>query len=58
MKNEHLLQLHPADNVAVALEDGLAPGVTVGHKLALRPIAAGEAIIKYGQPIGTATAHD
>lgn len=51
-----ILQLHPSDNVAIALEDGLADGVGAGHKLALRPIAAGEAIIKYGQMIGTATA--
>jgi altronate hydrolase len=50
-----MLQLHATDNVAIALVDGLAPGVAVGHKLAVRPIAAGETIIKYGQPIGTAT---
>jgi hypothetical protein len=60
----------PRDNVATALEP-LEPGrvldlggerMTVaepiprGHKLALRPIAAGEAVLKYGSPIGTATA--
>ena len=27
-----------------------------GHKVALRTIAAGEPVIKYGSPIGTATA--
>ena len=58
------------DNVATALE-ALEPGrvleiagqqVTVGapiprgHKIALRAIRAGEAVIKYGSPIGTATA--
>lgn len=48
------LQLHPADNVAIALEEGLAEGVPIGHKFALRLIAAGEPIIKYGQPIGVA----
>jgi hypothetical protein len=57
------------DNVATALE-ALNVGrrlemggevVTVretipsGHKVALRPIAAGEAVVKYGSPIGTAT---
>lgn len=57
------------DNVATALE-ALEPGrvldiagqrITVaariprGHKVALRPIRAGEAVIKYGSPIGTAT---
>jgi altronate dehydratase len=58
------------DNVATAL-DALEPGrllhvdtadVTVteaiprGHKIALRAIRAGDAIVKYGSAIGTATA--
>jgi altronate dehydratase len=58
------------DNVATALE-ALEPGrvldvagrqITVGaaiprgHKIALRSIRAGEPVIKYGSPIGTATA--
>ena len=58
------------DNVATALE-ALEPGrvleiagqqLTVGapiprgHKIALRSIRAGEAVIKYGSPIGIATA--
>jgi len=58
------------DNVATALE-ALEQGrvleiagqrITVGaaiprgHKIALRSIRAGEAVIKYGSPIGTATA--
>jgi len=38
--------IHPLDNVEVR-EDG--------HKYALRPIAAGENVIKYGMPIGHAT---
>lgn len=57
------------DNVATALE-ALEPGrelsvggrrisvgerILPGHKVALRPIAPGEAVIKYGSPIGTAT---
>lgn len=29
--------------------------IAYGHKIALRPIAAGEAVIKYGLNIGTAT---
>ena len=29
--------------------------IRAGHKLALRPIAEGERVIKYGQPIGVAT---
>lgn len=57
------------DNVATALEgldagrrlDVVGGGLIVrehipsGHKVALRPIAAGEAVIKFGSPIGTAT---
>jgi altronate dehydratase len=57
------------DNVATALEPleaGRAirldeSGVTViepiprGHKLALHPIRAGEAVVKYGSAIGTAS---
>ena len=56
------------DNVATALEaleagrqlTVLGASVVVrepvpsGHKIALRPIAAGETVIKYGSPIGTA----
>lgn len=64
-----LIQIHPSDNVAVALH-ALAAGETVtlatlsltlkesipgGHKLAIRPILCGEQVIKYGQPIGVAT---
>ena len=64
------IQIHPADNVAVALQ-ALSAGepvvletmrctlqtdVPAGHKFALRPIVKGERVIKYGQPIGVATA--
>ena len=42
------MQIHKNDNVEVNLADG--------HKYALRDIRAGEEIIKYGYPIGTATA--
>jgi hypothetical protein len=57
------------DNVATAL-DPLAAGATIdadgrsilvreaiagGHKIAITRIAAHEAVIKYGSPIGTAT---
>jgi altronate hydrolase len=63
------LQIHPADNVGVVLDE-VAPGETVwlgdegfeisdevprAHKIALREIAPGEPIIKYGFPIGHAT---
>lgn len=60
-----LLQINPADNVAVArrtlaagtvLPTGpLATGIPAGHKVALRPIPAGEGIRKYGFVIGLAT---
>ena len=64
------MRLSPPDNVAVALrtlkvgESFTLDGVTlvirrniaVGHKLAARAIAKGELIVKYGCPIGTATA--
>ena len=40
--------IHPHDNVEVCPENG--------HKYARRNIACGEAVIKYGYPIGTATA--
>jgi altronate hydrolase len=64
-----VIVISPADNVATAL-DALEPGcvladaggVTVrdaiprGHKIALRPIPAGSAVVKYGSSIGTATA--
>ena len=60
------LKINPADNVAVAINP-LAAGTTVnvdgdeitlvsdipaGHKFALRDIADGENVIKYGFPIG------
>ena len=46
------LQIHPTDTVAVALQD--LPGIPAGHKFALRDIAEGENVIKYGYPIGHA----
>jgi hypothetical protein len=64
-----LLRLSPADNVLVLLgpvaagEDLVIDGratrmsapLPLGHKLAARDIAAGEKILKYGVPIGSAT---
>ncbi len=47
------LQINPADTVAVALQ--AMPGIPAGHKFALREIAEGEDVIKYGYPIGHAT---
>ena len=65
-----LLLLDGRDNVLVARariragETIAVAGVSVtppadlplGHKLARRPIAAGEKVVKYGAPIGSATA--
>ena len=61
------IRLHPADNVVVARID-LLPGTPIvgeqataqdpipaGHKVAVRPIAAGEPVRKYNQIIGFAT---
>ena len=63
-----LLQIHPTDTAAVAVET-IEPGcilnvgnstitaldpIPAGHKIALRDIAAGENIIKYASPIGHA----
>ena len=58
------------DNVATALEPlesgrrldiggvavTAAEAIASGHKIAIRPIAAGEPVIKYGSPIGIASA--
>jgi altronate dehydratase len=59
-----------ADNVATALEPldagrllriggvqiTAAEAIPRGHKIALRAIRAGEAVVKYGSPIGSASA--
>ena len=64
-----VIVISEADNVATALEALEAGQVLVdagsltvrepiprGHKVALRPIAAGAAVLKYGSPIGVASA--
>ena len=65
----HILQIHPDDNVAVALEPlkagevvetsagtvTLREDIPQGHKLALTDIPAGATVVKYGFPIGHAT---
>lgn len=65
-----LILLDPRDNVFVArmrlkagesVETGAGPArldrdVALAHKIARQPIAAGEKIVKYGAPIGVATA--
>jgi len=49
---KEFLQINPLDTVAVALRP--LPGIPAGHKFALREIAEGEDVIKYGYPIGHA----
>jgi altronate dehydratase len=63
-----VIRLHGLDNVVIALQDMPAgsqpsevasplPGaVPRGHKIATRPIAKGQEVIRYGQIIGQATA--
>lgn len=60
-----LFQIDPADSVATALRDLTAGeqalGVTLtqdvgkGHKVAVKPVAAGAPVLKFGFPIGRAT---
>ncbi len=64
-----VVRIHPADNVVVATEalpagrevgaEGervvLRDPVPAGHKVAVRALEAGEAVVKYGFPIGVAT---
>ena len=63
------IQIHPSDTVAVALTpltkatSITLPGLTLllkedipqGHKFALKAHTKGDPVIKYGNPIGTAT---
>ncbi|MBU2485185.1 MAG: altronate dehydratase family protein [Alphaproteobacteria bacterium] len=61
------IRLNAADNVIIALKDlaggAIVPGLDVplaeaiarGHKIATRPIAQGEKVLRYGQTIGIAT---
>ena len=52
---QDILQIHPSDTVAVVLS--AQSGIPAGHKVAVRDIAMGEDVIKYGFPIGHATKH-
>lgn len=68
---KRFLKINAADNVAIALADDLHAGETFdvegvavtlrediarGHKFALRDLAEGENVVKYGYPIGHTTA--
>lgn len=60
-----LFQIDPADSVATALRDlsagesalgiTLAQDVAKGHKVAVKPVAMGAPVLKFGFPIGHAT---
>ena len=66
---DKFIQINPRDNVAVCLESivkgekitfrgleiTLNEEIPAGHKIALFPIAKGENVVKYGEPIGHAT---
>jgi altronate hydrolase len=70
MEKPRTVRIHPSDNVVVATELlpageeistgelrlALTQDVPPGHKVALRPLAVGEQVMKYGFPIGRATA--
>jgi altronate hydrolase len=65
----YAIQLHPADNIAVARQDcpagsvwqgaqgtvTLQQDIPAGHKFALQPIASGALVLRYGALIGHAT---
>jgi len=65
-KTSNAVVIGANDNVAVALEDIKSGDIVInvtatvpipaGHKIAIKPIAQGENIIKYDHPIGRATA--
>ena len=52
--DQDFLVLHPLDNVGVLIR--ARDPIPAGHKIALRAIRAGEKVMKYGNPIGIATA--
>jgi altronate hydrolase len=68
MQKPQTVQIHPSDNVVVAIEaldagqqvviagasHVLSAAVPPGHKIATRSIPAGEPVVKYGFPIGRA----
>lgn len=65
-RGRRFLVLSPADNVATLMDEdagiahlsdgmSIADKVPFGHKVSLRAIAVGEAVVKYGIKIGVAT---
>jgi len=66
IKTKNAVIIGRDDNVAVAIEEinkgdrildiTAAATIQPGHKIAIKPIAQGEYVVKYDHPIGTATA--
>ena len=70
MDRPRTVRIHPSDNVVVAIETlpagervragdlevVLSEEVPAGHKIALQRVPMGESVVKYGFPIGHATA--
>ncbi len=69
---DNILIIHPKDNVAVVLRTmgigelavalgrkgfPVLEGIPASHKIALRDIAEGEEIIKYGEIVAVSTRH-
>ena len=69
---EHVIMMHAKDNIAIVMVPSLAVGseFTVGgkmvcakdelpfaHKVAIKAIPKGGQIVKYGEPVGIATAN-
>lgn len=66
----HIIHLHPDDSIAILSGDAREGDTLEGdghtlrarenipryHKVAIRPLAVGETILRYGAPIGIATA--
>jgi len=64
-----VIHLHPDDNICIAVRPmqqaariavahariTLSESIEMGHKIAIRPIALGQHVLKYGQPIGVTT---
>jgi hypothetical protein len=66
MTGRRHIVVHPYDTVSTlldantactSLEDGgvCAPGIPFGHKVALKAMATGDPVLKYGVAIGVAT---
>jgi (2R)-sulfolactate sulfo-lyase subunit alpha len=67
---QKLIKLHPDDNVQIVVKEikagelvmvngtvaSIDKAIPIGHKIAEQPIANCQKIIKYGVPIGSATA--